>query len=79
MGGKGLEPPTITPCKNNTLRQPGAASGAESGAVGAENASLAHELTVVIEAWPELPQAVRAGIVAMVIAAQRDGNNQERN
>ena len=29
------------------------------------------ELTAVIRAWPELPEAIRAGIVAMVEAAKR--------
>jgi hypothetical protein len=29
--------------------------------------------TEIVEAWPELPEAVRAGIVAMVRASLGDG------
>ncbi len=42
---------------------------AESGAVGARNRTHDPELAAVVAAWADLPEAVRAGIVAMVRAA----------
>jgi hypothetical protein len=33
------------------------------------------ELAVAIEAWPSMPEAVRAGIVAMVKAASKAGGH----
>ncbi|MCH7685408.1 MAG: hypothetical protein IH899_01785 [Planctomycetes bacterium] len=51
---------------NNVIQGQG---GAESGAVGAQSALMDPDLRAVIEAWPELPDAVKAGILAMVRAA----------
>jgi hypothetical protein len=44
-------------------------SGAESGALGAQNGLFDPRLASVIEAWPTLPEAIKAGIVAMVRAS----------
>ena len=43
--------------------------GAESGAVDTEKAPIDPDLARLINAWPNLPEAIRAGIVAMVNAA----------
>ena len=43
--------------------------GAKSGALGANLAPIDAELAEVVEAWDTLPEAVRAGILAMVSAA----------
>ncbi len=40
--------------------------GAESGALGAREASMDAELATVVEAWPTLPEAFKVGILAMV-------------
>lgn len=48
-------------------------SGAKSGALGAQNGPLDPDLVVVAEAWPGLPDALRAGILAMVRAASGAG------
>jgi len=48
-------------------------SGAESGALGAPETLADPDLRAVVEGWPELPEAVRAGIVAMVQAATETG------
>jgi hypothetical protein len=48
-------------------------SGAECGALGAQNAHLDPDLAAVVEAWPNLPEAIKAGILAMVMATRRDG------
>jgi hypothetical protein len=37
---------------------------------GALPEALPADLTAVIDAWPDLPEALRAGIVAMVKAAR---------
>ena len=69
MGLEGLEPVNVTKRKGNELRDVEDVSGAESGAVGAEKALIDADLAAVIDAWPNLPEAIRAGIVAMVRAA----------
>ena len=53
-------------------------SGAESGALGAENAPIDPELAAVVDAWPALPEAIKAGILAMVTAARRDSAGADR-
>ena len=44
-------------------------SAALGAAVSAENAPIDPELRSIIERWPDLPDAVKAGILAMVRAA----------
>jgi hypothetical protein len=48
-----------------------AVGGAESGAPGALSTIADPELAHLVKAWPNLPPAIRAGIVAMVNAASR--------
>ena len=55
----------VFPEENGTFPS-GAAPGA---AVGPENAPIDPDLRAIIERWAELPDAVKAGIVAMVNAA----------
>ncbi len=43
-------------------------SGAECGALGAREALNAPGLAEVVEAWPTLPEAIKAGILAMIRA-----------
>ena len=45
-----------------------AVSGAESGALTADPAFVASDLALLIDRWSALPEAVRAGIMAMVEA-----------
>jgi hypothetical protein len=53
-------------------------SGAKSGALGAQTADFGDsatdpmdpELAAVVDAWPALPAAIKAGILAMVRAAK---------
>ena len=42
--------------------------GAESGAFFTKTAKIADSQQLIIEAWPELPEVVKAGILAMVKA-----------
>ena len=43
--------------------------GAESGALSEDSAPTDPDLAYIINQWPDLPAAIRAGIVAMVKAA----------
>ena len=43
-------------------------SAAPGAAVGAENTPIDADLQAIIQRWPELPEPVKAGIVAMVCA-----------
>ncbi len=43
-------------------------SGAESGAFDAENGIEEPRLAAVVEAWPTLPESIKAAILAMVPA-----------
>ena len=49
--------------EENALSRDSAAPGA---AVGAQNTSIDPDLQAIIERWPELPDTVKAGILAMV-------------
>ena len=44
--------------------------GAQSGALPADSVEFPPDLQLVIEAWETLPEATRAGILAMVRAAK---------
>ena len=71
MGLEGLEPPNVTKRNSNELRDVEDPRGAESGAVDPEKALIDADLAAVINAWPCLPKPVKAGIVAMVHAAEK--------
>lgn len=65
MTPTGSEHPSKTPTKTPIPKS----GGAESGAPGAPERLRDPELQRIIDAWDGLPEAVRAGIVAMVNAA----------
>jgi len=44
-------------------------SGAKSGALAIQDSHIDPALATIIDAWPTLPKAMRAGILAMVRAA----------
>ena len=44
--------------------------GAESGALRTEHSPVDARLKRIVDAWPELPEPIRAGIVAMIDAAR---------
>ena len=62
-----------TPRENTGKIGVSSQSGAESGAVDAENRPDDPRLEEVIDAWGGLPDAVKAGILAMVRAAGGTG------
>jgi hypothetical protein len=65
VGDTGLEPLTKSTGKSPTSQS----SGAESGALVAGEAQSEPRLSAVVEAWPMLPEAIKAGILAMIRAA----------
>ena len=73
LGDTGLEHPARIPAKTQFSETGGAESGAPEGETapetGPETDPSDPELEAIIRAWPALPEAVRAGIVAMVRAA----------
>jgi hypothetical protein len=60
---------TRTLAKNAGETASAVQDGADYGALSAETAELDAELQAIIDAWPSLPDDVKAGIVAMVRAA----------
>ncbi len=76
MGAEGFEQPEKTSKKTGVRESGGNKSGNINGENGAGGGSPRTpetpndpQLAAVIEAWHELPAAVRTGIVAMVSAA----------
>lgn len=61
----GIEP-TEQSLGNSTRLGPG---GAKCGASGTEKPIIDSALAALIHAWPTLPEAIRAGILALVRAA----------
>jgi hypothetical protein len=61
----GIEPHQHS-SENSTNPAPG---GAKSGALDPEKPAIDPALAAIIDAWPRLPDALRAGILAMVRAA----------
>jgi hypothetical protein len=61
----GIEPTTKTP-ENPTLPHQG---GAESGALAPEKPAIDPALASIIDAWAKLPDAMKAGILAMIRTA----------
>jgi hypothetical protein len=65
----GVEQQRGSPQETNNSKGRGADSGAtESNAARSSNDQPDTELASLIDAWPELPDAIRAGIVAIVQA-----------
>lgn len=72
-GGCGIRTPVPPRHKSsgiNVLQHGDAGRGAESGASKADSLPIDDDLAAIDAVWPDLPNAVKAGIVAMVQAAK---------
>jgi len=67
--GEGFERVFTTTIAANSLQQSPIQGEAESEAVWPNSGPLDAGLAAVVEAWPKLPEPIKAGIVAMVRAA----------
>jgi hypothetical protein len=63
----GIEPRGNSPKKAALLTE----GGAKPGALDPKSTAIDPALTTLIDAWPTLPDAIRAGILALVQAAGR--------
>ncbi len=68
-GESNPRPVSVQGSTDNDLRDASNAGGAESGAVPPISTPNDPDLTRLIDAWPTLPEAIKAGILAMVTAA----------
>ena len=68
--GEGFEPISGDPTSYRSLRQSPIQNEAESEAVWPNSSPIDADLAAVVDAWPKLPEAIKAGILAMVRAAQ---------
>jgi len=83
LGGAGFEPatPVQNPRENRVISEPAAQIPAHSDAKTAQNGPqpaseatpLDADLQALIAAWPTLPDAIKAGILAMVKASGKGG------
>jgi hypothetical protein len=62
--GEGFDADSVTSCIANSLSQSQDSGEAESEAVSGDSG-----LRAVVDAWPALPAAIKAGILAMIRAA----------
>ncbi|MCC7085281.1 MAG: hypothetical protein IT427_09770 [Pirellulales bacterium] len=62
MGGTGLEHPAFSSGKTPFLGQ----SGAECGALGAQNDLIDPELAALVYAWPNLSVEAKAVVVGII-------------
>lgn len=72
MGGTGFEPNAVTSLHANSLRLLLSAGAARSDAIAAENGPLDTDLLVVVQAWPDLPEAIRQEVVALARRVRLD-------
>lgn len=66
MGDTGLEPLSASSSDGQGLGQTSNARAAKSDASDHKTAATDPDLRAVVDAWPMLPDAVKAGILAMV-------------
>ena len=75
MGDRGLEPSGVTDRSSKPLQDSPKSGGAESGADPAKTDLIEPDLAKVIEAWPDLPEAITTAILALVQSSQQTQGN----
>ena len=73
MGRVGFELESVSSCETNDLRNSSKCRDAISGASGNEKPPQDPDLTLIIERWEALPEAVKTGIMAMVKSVEGEG------
>ena len=73
MGHTGLELESVSSCGTSHLQQPPNCSDAKSGANADEKPPPDPDLTIIIERWVHLSEAVKTGIMAMVKSVEGEG------
>ena len=66
---EGFEPPQDFPGETTVSEQGGAGSGARAALTAVADPDLA----AVVDAWPTLPEVVKAGVMAMVKVVSEKG------
>ena len=66
VAGTGLELDSVSRCEDKGLEKSTRAGGAKSGALGAHSDLIDPDLQAVIDAWPTLPEKIRAEVMAVV-------------
>lgn len=77
VAGTGFESVPVTGCSANDLGNLAQQRGAESGAVAA-TAPADADMALLVQCWKDLPEPLRAGIVAMVRSASADSDQPGR-
>ena len=70
VGQFGREQSNKAGCEHKAPQESANGGAAKSASYADDSDSIDPDLAAVIDAWPKLPKAVRAGIVAMVQAAR---------
>lgn len=65
MGLTGIEPHSVTECKDSNLQQSPESGAAESGAFGSDLCQIDGQLQEIVKAWPALSPAVRLQILEL--------------
>lgn len=67
---EGFEAVSLTANADNSLQQTPIRGEAESEAVSPNSGPMDADLAAVFDAWPTLPEAIKAGILAMIGVAK---------
>ena len=73
LGRTGLERGNVTDHNSKGLQNSSNSSGAESGASSPDSVQSDPNLQMLIDAWPDLPDAIKSGIIATVRALTEKG------
>jgi hypothetical protein len=73
MESAGIEPGRQSSSNHRCLNE----SGAKSGALGDREARSDREFAAVVEAWPTLPDEIKAGILAIIQVAKARRSSDE--
>ena len=73
VGHTGLELESVSSCKTSQLPNSPECRAAISGANDYEKPPQDPDLTIIIERWEHLPEAIKTGIMAIVKSVEGEG------